>query len=137
VPTPTPTPAHARVTVAAAVSGSSLPARLLAKAETQAGTPYVWAGDAPGGFDCSGLIYWAAAQLGISLPRDTFGMLAGSAHLEWVSTPEPGDLAFFGSGHVELWVRHGETFGAQQPGTSVGFHSYGYGYVPTTFLRIR
>ncbi len=63
------------VTVAAV--SSSLDGRLLAEAETQQGTPYVYGGDAPGGFDCSGLVYWAAQRLGITaMPRDTFTMLA-------------------------------------------------------------
>lgn len=103
-----------------------------------AGVPYVYGGDTPSGFDCSGLIYWAAQQLGISgMPRDTYGMLAAAGTvLEQVSDPQPGDLAFFGSGHVELYVRAGETFGAQQPGTDVGFHPYGGGYVPSGFYRV-
>jgi cell wall-associated NlpC family hydrolase len=53
------------------------------------------------------------------------------------SNPQPGDLAFFGSGHVELYVKPGETFGAQQPGTVVGFHPYSGGWVPTAFYAIR
>jgi cell wall-associated NlpC family hydrolase len=81
-------------------------------------------------------VFWAAGQLGITIPRDTFGMLAGSVHLVIVSSPEPGDLAFFGSGHVELYVSPGRFFGAQQTGTLVGFHNYGGFYVPTMYLRI-
>jgi hypothetical protein len=54
-----------------------------------------------------------------------------------VSTPQTGDLAFFGTGHVELYVRPGVTFGAQQPGTDVGYHTYGGGYAPTAFYAIR
>lgn len=115
---------------------SSLGAALLAKAETMTGVPYVWGGLAPGGFDCSGLIYWAAGQLGIAIPRDTYEMLAGSPHLEAVSSPEPGDLAFFGTGHVELYVSAGRFFGAQQTGTLVGFHDYGTGYVPSAYYRL-
>jgi cell wall-associated NlpC family hydrolase len=73
------------------------------------------------------------------MPRDTYEMLGqGTANgtLVATSSPQRGDLAFFGSGHVEFYISPGETFGAQQPGTSVGFHSYGYGYVPSAFYRI-
>jgi cell wall-associated NlpC family hydrolase len=129
-PVPAPAPAMAPA------PGGSLSARLLTVAEGEQGTPYAWGGAAPGGFDCSGLIYWAAGQLGITLPRDTFEMLAGSPHLVSVSSPVPGDLAFFGSGHVELYVSGSQTFGAQQAGTLVGFNSYGGGYVPTQYLRL-
>jgi cell wall-associated NlpC family hydrolase len=104
------------------------------------GVPYVYGGDTPGGFDCSGLVYWAAQQLGISgMPRDTYGMLAqgvSSGLLVQVAAPEYGDLAFFGSGHVEFYVKPGETFGSQQPGTAVGFHSYGDGYAPSEYFRV-
>jgi cell wall-associated NlpC family hydrolase len=111
---------------------------LLAKAETQAGTPYVWGGAAPGGFDCSGLIYWAAMALGVqNMPRDTYSMLAAAGGLlVQTDTPEPGDLAFFGSEHVELYVSPGVFFGAQQTGTLVGFHDYGTGYVPTAYYYV-
>lgn len=129
-PPPTSTPSQA---------GSSLGAELLAKAETQAGVPYVYGGDTPSGFDCSGLIYWAAQQIGLTgMPRDTYEMLGqgvSSGVLVPVTSPEPGDLAFFGTGHVELYVSSGRFFGAQQPGTVVGFHDYGTGYVPTAYYR--
>lgn len=121
---------------------SSLGARLLAEAETQEGVPYVYGGDTPGaGFDCSGIIYWAAGQIGIAgMPRDTFEMLSTgvlTGVLVLTSDPQEGDLAFFGADHVELYVRAGETFGAQQPGTVVGFHSYGGSYVPTAYYAVR
>ena len=139
-PAPRPTP-KPTVTHHVPVSGA-LGARLLAEAETMKGVPYHFGGHSPSGFDCSGLIYWAAQRLGISLPRSTFAMLAGSPHLFNIighDNPRPGDLAFFGSGHVELYVSPGRYFGAQQSGTLVGFHTYGTvsGFVPTTYLRLR
>jgi cell wall-associated NlpC family hydrolase len=132
-PSPTPTPTH---THTSPPPSGSLGARLLAVAEGEQGVPYVFGGATPGGFDCSGLIFWAAGQLGITIPRDTFGMLAGSVHLEMVFVPAPGDLEFFGPGHVELFVRQGVSFGAQQTGTLVGFHNYGGFYVPTEYFRL-
>ena len=38
---------------------------------SQLGTPYVWAGSQPGGFDCSGLVMWAFSQVGVSLPHSS------------------------------------------------------------------
>lgn len=138
--TPSATATPVATAAAVTVSGSD-DARLLAEAEREQGVPYAYGGASPGGFDCSGLIYWSANQLGIKgMPRDTYSMLGqgvSSGLLVAVSHPEPGDLAFFGSGHVELYIKSGETFGAQKPGTSVGFHTYGYGYVPTAFYRVR
>ena len=40
-------------------------------AMSQLNTPYVWGGSAPGGFDCSGLVMWAYAQVGVSLPHSS------------------------------------------------------------------
>jgi cell wall-associated NlpC family hydrolase len=119
--------------------GSGAGAELLNKALSMQGVPYVYGGDTPGGFDCSGLVYWAAQQFGISMPRDTYSMLAqgvSSGLLVQVSEPSYGDLAFFGSGHVEFYVHAGETFGAQSPGTVVGYHPYGGGYAPSAFYRV-
>jgi cell wall-associated NlpC family hydrolase len=114
---------------------------VLREALTQEGVPYVFGGDTPsGGFDCSGIVYWAALQVGISsMPRDTFEMLAqgvSSGLLVQVSDPQQGDLAFFGDDHVEIYIQPGETFGAQQPGTDVGYHAYGGGYEPTAYYEI-
>ena len=39
---------------------------------SQLGTPYVWAGAAPGGFDCSGLVMWAFGQVGVALPHSSY-----------------------------------------------------------------
>jgi len=141
-PSPSPTTSASSSSQAPppAPSGSGIGARLLAEAETQAGTPYVYGGAAPGGFDCSGIIYWSALQIGIpNMPRDTYGMLSSgvsSGLLVPTSNPQPGDLAFFGSGHVELFVKDGETFGAHHTGTVLSFRTYGAGYAPTAFYRV-
>lgn len=124
---------------------SSLPRHLSAFywARAQAGKPYIFGGTGPGGFDCSGLVYSAYRAEGISLPRDTFGMLAavatGKLIPESSGHARKGDLAFFGSGHVELVVRPGHTFGALQTGTLIGWHSYSWAswWHPSLFFRVR
>src|SRR6185437_5654137 len=130
-PTPTPSYSSSHTTTTTTGTKTDLGAEVLAKAETLTGVPYVYGGDTPSGVDCSGLVYWAAQQLGITgMPRDTYEMLAqgvSSGVLVSTSNPQTGDHAFFGSGHVEFYIKQGETFGAQQPGTAVGYHSYGYG----------
>jgi len=102
---------------------------------TQKGHPYVWGGTGPG-YDCSGLVMMAYRHAGISLPRTTFGMLA-SPLLVRVIHPRMGDLAFYGTGHVELFRRWGYTFGAHDYGTTVGLIHYGWGWRPTAFYRVR
>jgi cell wall-associated NlpC family hydrolase len=114
-----------------------LPRRLRAYrwAARQKGHPYVYGGTGPG-FDCSGLVMEAYWHAGIRLPRTTYGMLA-SRKLIRVRHPRMGDLAFYGTGHVELFRRWGYTFGAHDSGTRVSLVHYGYGWKPTAFYRIR
>ena len=105
-------------------------------AESQAGKPYVYGGIGPGGYDCSGLVYTAFRRYGLTLPRTTYGML-GSWHLYRVWSPAGGDLAFYGSGHVELVALPGVTFGALHSGTSLGYHRWNAYWHPTAFFRVR
>lgn len=114
-----------------------LPRRLRAYywALSQKGHPYVWGGTGPG-FDCSGLVMMAYRHAGIHLPRTTYGMLA-SGMLVRVTHPHIGDLAFYGSGHVELFRKWGYTFGAHDFGSPVSLVHYGWGWKPTAFYRVR
>ena len=114
--------------------------RILDKAETRAGDWYVWAGAGPTTFDCSGLVYWAARQLGVYVPHSTTMMLAGTAHLYRIPLSEArrGDLMFYGSGHVEFdTVWYHTTFGAQESGTRVGWHRWDSWWHPTMAMRFR
>lgn len=84
------------------------------------GTPYVYGGNQPGGFDCSGLVQYAYKQLGISLPRTDGEQLSYvRAHGRFVTSQSQlqyGDLAFF-PGHVAFYVGNGKIFGARKAGT--------------------
>jgi cell wall-associated NlpC family hydrolase len=104
-------------------------------AERQAGKWYCFGGTG-GCFDCSGLVMEAYTHAGISIPRTTYGMLA-SARLRQIpaSQRKRGDLAFYGSGHVELVTAHG-TFGAAAPGTRVGWHHPSAWWSPTMYFRV-
>jgi peptidoglycan DL-endopeptidase CwlO len=122
-------------------STESIGNRILDKAETRAGDWYVYGGAGPYVFDCSGLVYWASHQLGVNMPRTTSGMLSqgvSSGLLYRVYNPQRGDLAFYGTGHVEIvtaWYH--TTFGAQNVGTTVGWHTWNAYWYPTMYYRIR
>jgi hypothetical protein len=103
----------------------------------QAGKPYVWGGTGPYGFDCSGLVYAAYRAMGHLIPRDTYEMLAAAGSLLIpVSHPQRGDLAFYGSGHVELYWNSDTTFGAHAAGQPVGFIHFGGDWRPTEYFMI-
>ena len=83
------------------------------------GTPYVWAGASPSGFDCSGLVMYSYAQVGVSLPHSSYAMWS-----DGVSVPkdqlQPGDIVFFdGLGHVGIYIGGGEFVHAPHTGTDV------------------
>lgn len=114
--------------------------RMLDWAETQKGKPYLWGGVGPYGYDCSGLVYAAGLHDGITLPRDTFEMLAGSPHLYEIPLADAhrGDLMFYGSGHVEFdTALYHTTFGAREPGTPVSYAKWNPWWHPTMAFRIR
>ncbi len=122
----------------APASASTTPTRLIALewAEHQAGKWYCWGGAGPSCFDCSGLVMTAYRHAGISLPRTTYGMLA-SRVLRRIpaSQRRRGDLAFYGSGHVELVTARG-TFGALDTGTRLGWHRPSVWWHPTMYFRV-
>jgi cell wall-associated NlpC family hydrolase len=85
------------------------------------GVPYVWGGASPSGFDCSGLVMYVYAQLGISLPHYTVAQWNATLP---ISSPEPGDLVFFnGLGHVGIYIGGGRFVDAPHTGSVVRIDS--------------
>jgi cell wall-associated NlpC family hydrolase len=103
----------------------------------QRGAPYCWGGTG-GCFDCSGLVMAAYGHVHLYFGRDTFDML-GSGRLVRVSVRHvrKGDLAFFGSGHVELVARRGFTYGALHSGAPVSWHRITRWFHPTMYFHVR
>jgi cell wall-associated NlpC family hydrolase len=99
---------------------SSVGAAAASAAMSQIGTPYVWGGASPGGFDCSGLVVWAYAQAGVSgLPHLTYSLWNAGAHVS-ESDLQPGDLVFFaGESHVGIYVGGGNFVHAPHTGDFV------------------
>jgi hypothetical protein len=106
--------------------------QLLAIATSELGRPYVYGDEGPTSFDCSGLMQYVFAQVGIQLPRTAEAQQKATAR---VTNPLPGDLVFFGSpaGHVGLYIGGGKMISAPHPGAVV--HVTGVG-TPTNYGRV-
>lgn len=105
------------------VAGRSVGVEALREALTKVGDPYVWGAAGPNSFDCSGLVVWAYAQIGISLPHFTGDQWNSGVHVSR-SQLQPGDLVFFfpDIGHVGIYVGNGYMLDAPTFGIPVGVH---------------
>jgi cell wall-associated NlpC family hydrolase len=97
---------------------------------------YVWGGNGPKNYDCSGLVVAAYNHVHISLPRTTQSMLR-SGKLIRVSQKNArwGDIVFWGDYHVEMVSSpYRYSFGAHHTGVRIGYRHY-YGH--PTFYKVR
>ena len=92
----------------------------LRAALTQRGKPYVWGAAGPDAYDCSGLVVWAFAQEGISLPHYTGSLWNSGMHVSRDQL-EPGDLVFFFAdiSHVGIYLGNGLMVDAPSAGQVV------------------
>ena len=108
----------------------SAAATAVTTALAQVGDEYVWGASGPDGFDCSGLISYAYAAAGVSVPRTSrtqaaLGRAVSRAELQ------PGDLVYFYTpiSHIGLYIGngmmvHARTFGRPVAVTSVDMEGY-------------
>lgn len=126
-PTPTPTPpmpssptdshgflSQARIAIA------------IKAGYTKLGRPYVWGAEGPNAFDCSGLVQWAFAQAGVSMPRVTDQQFLTGKHLSYAQARQ-GDLLFWRNdptapnyvSHVAIYLGQGKMLVAPHTGDVV------------------
>ena len=85
----------------------------------QIGKPYQYAGSGPNVFDCSGLVMYCYAKVGISLPHSSYMQARCGVQVSYEQL-EPGDLVFFhGYGHVGMYVGGGQYIHAPHTGDVV------------------
>lgn len=116
------------------VSGGSI----ASNAAKYIGVPYVYGGTSPSGFDCSGLIYYAAKEAGISLPRTSQAQSTLGSYVS-VSDLKAGDLVFWGgvgsAYHVGIYIGGGQYLHAPAPGQNVTIQSMAY-FAPSFGRRL-
>ncbi|MEV7774418.1 C40 family peptidase [Kitasatospora sp. NPDC086791] len=107
----------------------------------QLGKPYVWGGDGPSGYDCSGLVQQAYRRAGIGLPRVADDQYAATTPIS-AGQLRRGDLVFWsdsgrasGIHHVGIYLGGGTFVEAPRPGKTVRVSTLAPGYYPTHFGR--
>ncbi|MGW3216519.1 NlpC/P60 family protein [Streptomyces parvus] len=106
--------------------GSARAMSAVAAVHQALGKPYVWGANGPSGFDCSGLMQWAYAQAGVSLPRTSQAQrYAGS--MVPLSQAQPGDLVVYraDASHVGMYVGNDQVIHAPYPGAAVRYDPVG------------
>ena len=141
---------YAALLLSACVSTSSprqpaVSASTASSAATQAfamvGKPYRYAGSTPAGFDCSGLVQYSYAKVGVRLSRDTRALLDISAPVDAASLRR-GDLLFFDEdgkklSHVAIYLGSRRFVHAPSSGGKVRTDSLDADYWRKHFVEAR
>lgn len=99
-----------------AFAGQKVRDQVVDIAHQYSGSPYVYGGTSPSGFDCSGFTQYVFAKAGIDLNRTSRSQYQQG---EYVSRSDlkPGDLVFFGSPiwHVGIYIGNNKMISAENP----------------------
>lgn len=114
-------------------SGSVSGSQIAEKAKQYLGTPYVFGGASPSGFDCSGFVYYVTGTFGISVDRTPAGQ-SGAGYAVSKANLQPGDIVLFagtgGSGitHSGIYVGNGQFIHSPNSRSTVSYSSLESGY---------
>ena len=113
---------------------------VLSTAAKYVGTPYVWGGKSPSGFDCSGFVQYVFKEAyGIDVGSWTVPQESAGTRIS-VSEAQAGDLYFWGEAgstyHVAIATGGGNFIHASQPGTPLGYNNI-QNFTPQFAVRVR
>jgi cell wall-associated NlpC family hydrolase len=109
------------------LTNSDKASKVIAYAEQFLGTPYVWGGSSPSGFDCSGLMLYVFHSVGVNLPRTANEQQNAGTRIS-PSSVQPGDLVFKSTGgvayHVGMYIGGGKWIQSPETGDVVKISNY-------------
>ena len=127
------TPRTTPTTTTTSTRSSATAARVLTTADRYLGTPYVFGGTTPDGFDCSGFVQYVYRRQGVTLPR-TAAQQGGAGEKVRVAVKElrAGDLMLFdasskrpGIDHVAIYAGNGRMIHSSSSGGGVAYDDLG------------
>ena len=111
--------------------------RIVFTALQMVGVPYRYGGEAPDGFDCSGLVQYAYRAAGVPVPRTSRAQLDATAPVA-LADAIAGDLLFFRSedfSHVGIYLGEGRFVHAPATGRTVSIASFNDAWYRRNFVR--
>ncbi len=113
---------------------------LIETAKSFIGTPYVWGGKTPSGFDCSGFTSYVYSQAtGKSIGSYTVAQ-ESAGQQESVKSASAGDLLFWGNAgstyHVGIYLGNNQYIAAPQPGESVKVANISSYFMPSFAVKV-
>lgn len=130
----------ASVTYNATSTASGIRQQIIDYAATFLGCKYVYGGNTPSGFDCSGYVKYVFNHFGVDLTRTSANQYANSVRIK-KSELQVGDLVFFSQnagsskvGHVGIYVGGGQFIHAAAPGKGVRYDSLSSDYYSSHYI---
>lgn len=115
--------------------------RVLRRAKSAIGTPYVRGGSGPGGFDCSGFVCWTYKSVGVNLPRTAREQSVVGEKVQDPAQMKAGDIVAFRHPrrgyHTGIYVGDGKFIHSPRRRSTVSVASMDDPYFSRTFLGAR
>ena len=115
--------------------------QIVSKAKSAIGTPYVYGGTKPGGFDCSGLVKWSYSHVGVTLPRTAREQSVVGEEIGKVEDMRAGDIVAFRHPkrgyHTGIYVGDGKFVHSPRKKSHVRINSLSDPYFRETLLGAR